>query len=447
MTAAVEAPPSPGVESLLALSRAGGDAPAWLAGLRHAAREAFAERGFPGPREEDWRYTSTASLSAASFTAPPTGDAVRAAADALAATLGPLDVRRGKEPRLVFLNGRLEPTWSSAEGLPAGVRLASLAAEPSLGEALLPRALDTARLPLATLNAAFLLDGALLRVPRGVVVEAPIHLLFLTVPAADGAGRTIAVAPRAVIALEDGAQATIVETHAGASGPAFASPVTDAALGRSAVLHHHTLQLAGEDTSHLGLLSVRQERDSQLHARLFSLGGRLVRNETHVLLDGGGAGCTLDGLFCGAGGQQVDNHTVIDHARPHGSSQELYKGILGGRARGAFDGKIVVRKHAAKTDAHQKNRNLLLSGDAQVDSKPQLEIDNNDVRCTHGSATGQLDPDALFYLRSRGLDVATARGLLTLAFGSELTGRVGVPALRSFLEGWLLSWLPRDGKE
>jgi len=444
MTAAVEAPPSPGVESLLALSRADGDAPPWLAGLRHAAREAFAERGFPGPREEDWRYTSTTSLSAATFTAPPTGEAVRAAADALAATLGPLDVRRGNEPRLVFVNGRLEPTWSSAAGLPAGVRLASLAAEPSLGEAVVPRTLDAARLPLAVLNAAFLADGALLRVPRGVVVEAPIHLVFLTVPAAAG---TIAVAPRAVVALEDGAQATVVETHAGASGPAFTSPVTDALLGRSAVLHHHTLQLAGDDTSHLGLLSVRQERDSQLHARLFSLGGRLVRNETHVLLDGEGAGCTLDGLFCGAGSQQVDNHTVIDHARPHGSSQELYKGILGGRARGAFDGKIVVRKHAAKTDAHQKNRNLLLSGDAQVDSKPQLEIDNNDVRCTHGSATGQLDPDALFYLRSRGLDVATARGLLTLAFGSELTGRVSVLALRSFLEGWLLSWLPRDGKE
>jgi Fe-S cluster assembly protein SufD len=247
------------------------------------------------------------------------------------------------------------------------------------------------------------------------------------------------------VVLGENAQASLVETFvSGDSGPAFVNAVAEVYLGPHATLDQTTLQEQGKATLHLGSLFAHQDRGSQLFAHVFSLGGRVARTEMSVALHGEGSGVTLDGLFLAKGDQQVELKTLVDHAKPHCGSQEYVKGILDDRARGAFEGRIVVRPHALKTDAHQKNRNLVLSRQALVDTKPQLEIYNDDVKCTHGSSTGRLDGDALFYLRSRGLSEAAARALLTSAFAAEIAARVKVEAVREYLHHRILGWLPAE---
>jgi Fe-S cluster assembly protein SufD len=204
------------------------------------------------------------------------------------------------------------------------------------------------------------------------------------------------------------------------------------------VLDHTKIERESRKAFHIGALQVRQGKNSSFFSHVVLTGGALVRNEIGSVFGGEGGDCTLDGLYVAGGDQHVDNRTRIDHAQPHCSSRELYKGILGGAARGVFNGKIIVHKDAAKTDARQTNNNLLLSKEASVDTKPQLEIYNNDVKCNHGSTIGQIDPQALFYLRSRGLEEADAQRLLTFAFASEVIGRVKVERLRLQLEEWLL---------
>ncbi len=321
-----------------------------------------------------------------------------------------------------------------------------LAEEPNLVEPFLGRAADPDRHPFTALNTAFLADGAVLVVPKGVVLEEPIHLLHVSAAGLrDGVLSPALVLPRTLVVLGEASQATVVETYLSRDGsPLLVCPVTEAHVGEGAVLDHHLLQLEGSDTSHVGVREILQARNSQMTSRVFAFGARLARHEITLRLEGEGAHGALEGLFCLTGHQHGDHHTLIEHAAPHASSQETYKGILDGSARGIFDGRIVVRPKAEKSDAHQVNRNLMLSSDARVDSKPQLEIYNNDVRCTHGSTTGRLSADALFYLRSRGLSEASARGLLTFAFASELVGRVKVPPLKTLLERRLLDWLPRS---
>lgn len=423
----------------------GGRTPTWLLNLRQNALEAFLKMGFPRPDDEEWRYFNVAPIARRVYDAPDAGTAppsLKARADTrrAAEALGPLGVGQRRMHQLVFLNGRLDPEASRVDGLPAGVRLASFARlierEPARLEPRLGLMRGHRAHPFVALNTAFLNDGAFLLVPDRVVVTEPIHVVHV----ADGNGTSVAAHPRVLIVLGENAQATVLETYV-SLGSAFVNPVTEVFVGRQGLLDHYKLQEEGPDTFHVGDVLVHSAPGSQYFSHVFSFGGRLVRNECAVHLHGDGAGTTLDGLFLVRGEQQVDNHTLVDHARPHGGSQQYYKGILDGKARGSFDGRIVVRPAAPKTDAHQKNRNLLLSGEAHVDSKPQLEIHNNDVKCTHGSATGRLDPDALFYLRSRGLDETAARSLLTFAFASEITERVKVTPLRDHLEARLLGWL------
>ena len=247
---------------------------------------------------------------------------------------------------------------------------------------------------------------------------------------------------RNLLTLEEGASATVVEAYLGAGGPSFTNSRTDVSLARGAHLNHVKLQLEGPEAFHVGHLSVSHAADSRAVSHVFSFGGRLVRNEVSMTMSGEGSSAELDGLFCASSGQHVDCHTLIDHVAPRAESVELYKGILDGTGRGVFDGRIVVRPGAVRTDARQTNRNLILSDNALVDSKPQLEIQNNDVRCSHGSTTGRLDADAVFYLRSRGLSPEAARALLTYAFGSEMIEKLASADVKAFLEDRLRAWLP-----
>ena len=426
--------------------------PLFVANLRRDGLEALARLGLPGPSDEEWRYANVAALArrlpallpspAAREASPAPTDAPRAALDCFSALAAG---SRGPH-RLVFVNGRLDPALSRVDGLPAGVRFEALsrlfAAPPALLEQRLGLLGGHRTHPFVALNAAFLADGAFVEVGDGVVLAEPLLVLHV----ADGAAGPVSAHPRVVVSLGETAQATVVEAYCG-TGEAFVNPVTEVVLGPHAHLDHATLQEESPEALHVGATEAHLSPGAQLFSHVLSVGGKVVRNELTVRLHGEGAGATLDGLFLARGEQQVDNHTLVDHARPHGGSQQHYKGILSGQARGAFDGKVVVRPAAAFTDAHQKNRNLLLSDTARVDAKPQLEIYNNDVKCTHGSATGRLDADALFYLRSRGFSLDEARGVLTLAFASEIVDRVPWEPLKAHLTRRVLGWLGANAPE
>ncbi|HVB37990.1 MAG TPA: Fe-S cluster assembly protein SufD, partial [Vicinamibacterales bacterium] len=298
--------------------------------------------------------------------------------------------------------------------------------------------------PLTTfpaLNTAFFADGAFVLLPPHTILDAPIHLLFITV--ADRA-RTEAVMthPRVLLVAGEDSQARIIESYAGTPGATyFTNALTEVSLGEHAVVEHCRVQRESDAAFHVGLMHVNGRRSSTFTSHAFALGGALVRNEIAAVMGGEGMECTLNGLYLATGRQLVDNHTTIDHATPHCSSHEIYKGVLAGRARGVFNGKIIVRPDAQKTDAKQTNRALLLSDDAVIDTKPQLEIFANDVKCTHGAAIGQLDDDAVFYLRSRAIGEQDARTMLIHAFAGEVLDRVHIEPVRAQLRDELTARL------
>jgi len=426
-----------GLEALLetiAGSRSG--EPPVLADLRRRGREAFAAKGLPTPRDEDWRFTNLRPVTGVDWaTAEPTVTAeVRSAVAA-----------RSFEPatRVVFVNGGIVPELGRSSALPAGASvtsLAELAAErPELLRTHLGALADPERSPLAALNAAGFVDGAAVILPRGAVVEGPIHLVF----AASPDGRPTAAFPRVLVIAGDGAQATLVESYLGVPGRTLTAPVTEIVLGDGAVVDHYRIQEESLDAYHLAVQAVRQGRASAFSSHAVNLGAELARNDVAAELLGEGADCVLNGLYVVGGTQHVDTSMRVRHAVPHCTSHELYKGILDGGAHGVFTGRIVVDPGAQKTDAKQTNRNLLLSPTALANSNPQLEIFADDVKCTHGSTIGRLDEDAVFYLRSRGLDRAAAESLLTWAFASDIVGRIKVEPVRSALEEFLVERLPQ----
>jgi Fe-S cluster assembly protein SufD len=418
----------------------GADAPAWLQALRKDAIHRFAEVGFPTTRLEDWRYTNLATLSRTPFELAAPG----------IAGLSRADIERLSFPVFacsvfVFVNGRFTPELSAPCTVSGGVRIGSLAAAlPRLPDALESQLAHHARSDeqaLVALNTAFFSDGALVHVPEGVTLEAPIHVVYLSVP---GAGPTLSH-PRTLVVAERGSHATVIEDFVSlGSGSAFTNAVTEIVLADGARLEHVSLQREHEDATHLATLQVSQARDSRYVAHGISLGGTLTRNDLVAILDGPGAECELHGFYVASGRQHVDNHTTIDHARPSGTSREFYKGVLADRAHGVFNGKVIVRPDAQKTSARQTNKNLLLSADAEVDSKPQLEIFADDVKCSHGSTIGQLDEDALFYLQARGIDAGAARSLLMRAFSAEITATISIPALRERIDELLTARLSRS---
>jgi Fe-S cluster assembly protein SufD len=411
--------------------------PAWLRPIRTAAMARFTERGFPTTRQEAWRFTSVAPIARTAFRRPEAGGLGAPALSALAGLR--LPGHRGTE--VVFVNGRHAPELSTAapDGTPVLGMGEALARDGRGLEEHLTRVAGPDQNVFADLNAAFVEDGACVFVEPERREAAPIHIVFLST---NPAGDPTVSHPRVLVVAGRGSQAQIVESYGGPDGEVcFTNAVTEVVVGDGAVLGHTKLQREGLATFHVATLAATLGRDARYSSHSISLGGALVRNDVSVVFDAEGGECVLNGLFMATGTQHVDNHTLIDHAKPHGSSRELYKGILDGRARGVFDGKILVRRGAQKTDAQQTNRNLLLSKEALVDSTPALEILADDVKCKHGSTTGQLDAAALFYLRSRGIGEAAARSLLTYAFASDVIQRVPVEAIRTVLEGHLRSQL------
>lgn len=404
----------------------------------HRARKAgiarFGEVGFPTLQDEEWRFTNVAPLTRVPF---------------LPAFLEPIAAvnDRAVLPRMVFVNGKCSQEFP-AKGLPAGVVVGRLsqafAQTPALVERYLTRLARPEASPFTALNTAFLYDGALVYVPRGVVVEEPVCLSLICSVTRD----PLVSHTRVLVVVEEDARLTLVEDYAGSDGEVyFTNAVTEISVGAGAVVDHYKVQQESKTAYHIAAMHVHQAKGSRFSSHSLAFGGALTRNDANAVLDAENCECTLNGLYMASGTQVIDNHTRIDHAKPNCASHELYKGILAGQARGVFNGKIYVHPDAQKTDAKQTNKTLLLSDDAVIDTKPQLEIFADDVKCTHGATIGQLDAEQIFYLRSRGVGQAEARSLLTYAFANDIVRRVKVDAVRQNLEELLLAQqgLPPEG--
>jgi Fe-S cluster assembly protein SufD len=412
--------------------------PEALRELRRRAAERFAALGFPTMREEDWRFTNVAPVAKTRFApAPASYDRAR-----VEAAIAPLRLADAHE--LVFVDGRFAPELSAGPASFPGVTAGSLAAlvaddfgrlEPHLG-----RHASFVERPFAALATTLFADGAAILVPRGAVVPRPIHVLFHTT----GSAEPTAVFPRTLLVAGETAEVTLVETYCGSEGARYlVAPVTEIVAGESSRVDHYKLQRDAEQAFHFGLLHVESARAAIVSTQTFSLGAAIARHDVEGALVGEGSETTLNGLYLVRGKQLADFHMRVDHAAPHTTSHELFKGVLDERGRGVFNGRIHVHRRAQKTDAKQTSRNLLLSDEAMVNANPQLEIFADDVRCTHGSTVGQLDELAVFYLRSRGIGLEAARSLLTYAFASDLVERVRVPAVHDQLQEHLLAWIPQ----
>ncbi len=403
--------------------------PDWLLETRQQAMEAFGDLGFPQPHDEDWRFTSVAPITSVPFQ-PAGRDSIHCAVELMETAFLPDPLAA----RLVFINGLFSPQFTKISELPAGVQVGSLASALAKSDGwlrpYLARSADYRRHAFTALNTALWEDGAYVHLPKGTRLTRPIHLVFVSAAKAE----PLVCYPRTLVVAEPDTEATLVESYVGLdSGVCFSNAVTEVVAGENAVLDHYRLQRENARSFHIGTLQVYQSRSAQFTSCSVSLGGALVRNEINAVLDAPGAVCTLNGLFLGLGHEHVDNHTSIDHAKPHGSSRQLYNGILGGESAAVFHGGILVRPDAQKTDAIQRNRNLLLSPDATIDTKPQLEIFANDVRCTHGATVGQMDPEALFYLCSRGVGREQAREMLIHAFAAEILERIRPDGVRAWV--------------
>jgi Fe-S cluster assembly protein SufD len=425
---------------LMALEQRPHGGPRWLQDMRDRAASRFVALGFPTTRDEDWRFTNVAPIAVAQFR-PAGADAGQATEADLAQYL-----YSDAAHRIVIVNGRFVPELSRAVRLPAGVRVGSLAAavteQADVVQRYLGQLAEFGTRAFTALNTALASDGAYIYIPDGVVLEQPLHILFVTTPSAAGAGMSH---PRALVVAGERSQSKIVETYVGPQDSAyFTNAVTEVFAGENAVVDHYKVQQEGLQAFHVASMHVNLGRSSNFSSHSFSLGGRLVRNDAIAILDGEGAECTLNGLYLADGDRLVDNHTAIDHAKAHCPSHEIYKGILGGKAHAVFNGKIIVRQDAQKTNAKQTNRALLLSDNASINTKPQLEIFADDVKCTHGAAIGQLDEDAIFYLRARGLTYAEARDMLIHAFAGDILDRVTIEPLRLAIEAELYAQLAKD---
>ncbi len=360
--------------------------------IREEARRRFSDTGFPTTHEEDWRFTSVAPISRTSFM------------PAEFPLAEPAQVR--------------------------GVDISRLSEAPAeVLEKHLARYASPEANPFVAWNTANFQDGVLIRIPAGAVIEEPIHVVYES----SANGKPVVSHPRTLVIAGANSHATIVESYRGNDGGYLANPVTEIVAGDYAAIDHYKLQTEGARAYHVATLQIQLGRSTNFRSHSLSFGGALVRNDINAVL-AEGSECTLNGLYLVGGEQHIDNHTTIDHAKPNAASHELYKGILQGHSTAVFNGKILVRKDAQKTDAKQTNKNLVLSEDAVINTKPELQILADDVRCTHGATIGQLDSEALFYLQSRGIGRADARDLLILAFARDIVDRIKVTPLRERLE-------------
>jgi Fe-S cluster assembly protein SufD len=420
------------VRQFEAFARNGGSrGPAWLAPLRRRGLERFREVGYPSPKDEEWRFTPTAPIARAEFGLEPS----RATAVS-PSRLEPFVFGRPEWPRLVFVDGRFAPGLSVGPSHP-GVRVCSLgealeSASPLL-EGNLGRHAGVAATPFTALNTAFMREGGVVEVRPGAVLAEPIHLLFLaTESAAESAAH-----PRVLILVGEGARAQLIESYLTiAPGTRyFTNAVTEVVVGPDAWVEHGRIQRESEAAYHVAFTQVEQARGSHYRSFSLAMGGAISRHNLHVRLGQPGIESLLYGLYLGHGEQLIDNHTAIFHDERDCRSWEVYKGLLDDRSHGVFNGKIFVKPEAQKTDAKQTNRVLLLSETASVDTKPQLEIFADDVKCTHGAAVGQLDAQAAFYLQTRGMPRVAASRLLTYAFAAEVLNEVASEPVRAALDG------------
>jgi Fe-S cluster assembly protein SufD len=395
--------------------------PAWVFPLRKAGIARFAEQGFPTLQQEDWRFTNVAPIAKLPFRPARDGAPGGLSREDIAGfTFGKLAAIR-----LVFVNGHYAAGLSSPGPLPPGIVVSSLAAalakDAGVIEEHLGRYAQGEGNPFAALNAAFFQDGGFIHVPAGKRLETPVHLLFIST--AKEAGTT--VHPRNLIIAGQGSQATVLESYVSvAQAPYFTNAVTELVLGEGAEVEHGKFQDESRNAFHLAAVHAQLGRSCNLISHSIAAGARLSRNNIRTALAGEGIECTLNGLYLTWGDQLADHHMVVEHAQPHCASHEYYNGILDGRSKGVFHGRILVRPAAQKTDAKQTNKNLLLSEDATVDTKPQLEIYADDVKCTHGATIGQLNEESIFYLRARGIGAERARRMLIHAFAGEIIERV-----------------------
>jgi Fe-S cluster assembly protein SufD len=431
------------VDRVAAVARAdtGRDQPAWLASIRQAGLARFTELGLPTLKHEDWRFTNVAPLAQQPFQSAT--ESARESLDPSVLARLPLSGLPGD--RLVFVDGHFAPALSRVGPQPAGVRLGSLAAalreDTALVEPCLGRWSRAEANAFTALNEAMFQDGAFIHVPAGTTLAEPVQLIFLTTGHTPG----VASQPRNLILTGRESRITILEVHAGlAEAPTFTNTVTELAVGEHATVEHLKLQDERAGAFHFAALYAHLGRSSNLVAHSFALGSRLARQNIRTVLDGEGIECVLNGLYLGASAQLLDHHMIVDHARPHCASHEYFNGILADRARGVFHGRILVRPGAQKTDAKQTNKNLLLSNQATADTKPQLEIYADDVKCTHGATVGQLNPESIFYLRSRGIPADTARRMLIHAFAGEIIERIRCVPAREELDRLVWQRLDRQ---
>jgi len=404
----------------------------WLNRLRQKGMDDFLTLGFPTIKRENWKYTNVAPIRRITFE-PALDQPI----------ISTPELSSYPAPRLVFVNGWFSPIFSSFEG---GLNfhllnIAEALQDPDRAgviEGHLGRYTSTSDHAFAAWNTALFTDGCYIEIPRGMTVEQPIHVVFVSV----GNGKPWASYPRNLIVAGESSQFTVVESFLGPNDAVYlTNTVTEIAAGPGAVIDHYKVERESAQGFHVAVINANLDRDASLTSRSISFGGSLVRNDLNVALDGEGSHCTLNGLFAVEGRRIVDNHTRIDHLRPRASSRELYKGVLAGNSEGVFNGAIVVREHAQKTDAVQYSKNLLLSREAQINTKPQLEIHNNDVRCFHGATIGQIDADAVFYLKSRGIDEVEARRSLVRGFAGEIIDAIRVPTIHDQLGHVLDQWL------
>jgi Fe-S cluster assembly protein SufD len=408
--------------------------PSWLRDIRDAAAARFLELGLPTTKHEEWKYTNVSPIAKTVFE-PAGSEPSPLTADQAAS----VQFEKLQAPRLVFVNGHFAPELSNlyvVQGLHVSRFLTGAERGAKLAEHNLTRHAVWQEHPFTALNTASFADAVLVEVDRDAVPEQPVYIVYLSV---SSGGRPTASHPRVLVVAGANSKAAVVEEYQGlGTGAYLTNCVTEIVAGENAVVEHYKLQRESVNAFHVSTVQLYQERNSTVTTHSVQTGAALARNDVNAVLDGENAEATLNGLFLTAGSQLNDNHTVLDHARPHCRSREFYKGVLDGASTGVFNGRIIVRQDAQKTDAIQSNKNLLLSEHAVINTKPQLEIYADDVRCTHGATVGQLDKEALFYLQSRGVGAADARNMLTHAFAVDVLERMTIGPIRERLDQVLL---------
>jgi len=420
----------------------GAGEPSWLQNLRENSFVKFEQAGLPNIKQEEWKYTNVTPIAKADFAPVLISNGTALTKDG---ALTPFIYQEARDSRLVFVNGMLRRDLSSLAALPDGVVAIDLREALRGGEyeATLREYLEHPALAngFAALNTALFRSGLFLKIPRGAQVEAPIHLLFVGESLIDSPAP--AVFPRVLIVAEENSSATVIESYASSEEDTvyLTNAIVDLALADGARLEHYKIQRESMGAFHVATTRAELGPNASYNTTTINFGAALSRHDIRVQMDHEGGECSVDGLYMVDGNQHTDTHSVIDHRQPHCTSHQLYKGILDGKSRAVFNGRVFVRHGAQQTDARQTNKNLLLSTDARVDTKPQLEIFADDVKCTHGAAVGQIDEEEKFYLESRGINPALARNLLTYGFAEEVIEKIGIESIRRELDAAVLNRL------